>query len=322
MRLDPTSPGAISEAVLEQLRLVDEDGDYYATTGITLTMMYAQRMGELVPVFRQMAQLFDSYIHPHVLDAYKRSEDWRDYKPKQLERMLNKFTAYREYGEELLLAKIDGKFQYFGEFGLRIKGRCDAKDSPFRHTDVCAAYFELPMHEVARVGRDKLLAFVRSIADLAPFVHGSCGYNFKYFHRQGDSDIHEWMGQNALRFTAVHPFANGWELRCRAFLPNVNWVTLLGQSLVGQLGGMPAIQGAVAAPVEVQTLAHGCMLVAGAHPPLGDVNQQAADIAALRQVAQLTQPVLLPRETQANEILNQLYAEEEDRYRWLDRFKL
>jgi hypothetical protein len=310
----------VSDVVLEQLRFLDGDGDYYATTGVTFTMMYAQRMGELIPVFRQMAQLFDAYIQPNVLNYYIRSEDWRPYNPKQLERMLNKFSGDAENGEELLLGKLGGEFQHFGEYGLRIKGRCDEKDSPFRHRDVCAAYFELPMHEVERVGREKLIKFVQTIANLAPFVHGTCGYNFKYFHRQGDSDIHEWMGQNALRFTAIHPFTNDWEYCCRNFLPNVNWITLLGHDMVAKLSGVSSIRSALDEQVEGSALTHGCMLVAGSEPPLGDVNQQAQDIEPLRQVAKLTQPILLPREDQANNILNQLYAEEDDRYRWLDRF--
>lgn len=320
MTVDKKNSSSVTEAVLNQLKYLDEDGDYYATTGITLTMMYAQRMGDLISVFRQMAQIFDAYIQPNVLNAYKRSEEWRAYNPKQLERMLNKFSGYSEYGAELLLGKIDGKFQHFGEFGLRIKGCCDEKDSPFRHRDVCAAYFELPMHEVERVGREKLIQFVETIANLAPFVHGTCGYNFKYFHRQGDSDIHEWMGHNALRFAAIHPFTNGWELRCRNFLPNVNWITLLGHDLVTRLAGLPSIRSAVDQQVEVNELEHGCMLIAGNKPPLGDINKQTLDIEPLRQVAKLTKPVLLPREDQADDILNQLYAEEDDRYRWLDRF--
>lgn len=313
----------LSKEVLEALRFEDEDGDYYAATGITLTLMYAQRMGEMLPVFKHMVERFTQYIAPQQLDSYKKSHVWRDYKSSQINRLLNVFTSDAENGEELVLAKLEGSghFQYFGEYGLRLKGRKDEVDSPFRHTDVCAAYFELPIDVVERVGRDKLLQFVQEVANLAPFAHGMCGYTFKYFHRTGDSDIDEWMGNRGLRFFGVHPFRNSWEYYCRKHLPNVNWLTLLGTEMVAQLGGTQAMRSQLTPQVGLRELAHGVLLQAGDAPVLGDINALAPDIGPLREVARLTRPLLLPRDRQCNSVLNYLFDETEDGERWLDRFE-
>jgi hypothetical protein len=309
------------DSVLEDLRLQDEDGCYYATTGLTLSFMYAQRMETMVPVFRQMVEEFSTYMSPLALDAKVRDE-WTDYTPKQLTRLLNRFASYSRFGEEMVLAKLDddGPFQYFGEFGIRIIGR-SATDTSFAKTDVCAAYFELPMHELERMGRPKVLEFVRTIAALAPFQHGMCGYSFKYFHRAGDSDIHAWMGDKALRYFAIHPMMNDFEYYCRHELPNVNWITLLGHEMTDKLGGATAMRKALSDVVEVETLPHGTMLVAGEDPPLGDRNELALDLGPLREVARLTQPLLLNRERQMNSILNYLFHRDEERAeRWLNRF--
>ncbi|XVJ69659.1 MAG: DUF3396 domain-containing protein [Rhizobacter sp.] len=314
----------ISEVVLKDLRIEDEDGDYYAATGITLSFMYAQRMQTMVDVFRQMVEVLSNYMHPLALDSKCRDE-WTDYTPKQLKRLLNRFAAVSKDGDEMVLAKLDADspFQYFGEFGLRIIGSSHDKDSPFRDTDVSAVYFELPMHEVQRVGRDKLLGLVRSIAALAPFQHGMCGYSFKYFHREGDDKIHLWMGDKSLRYFAIHPFMNKYEYRCRHQLPNVNWVTLLGQEMTEKLGGHAAMRKALSEVVDVETLPHGTMLVAGEAPPLGDRNALALDLGPLREVARLTQPLMLNRKILSDKILEYLFEgndQEERIERWLNRF--
>ncbi|WP_320200688.1 type VI immunity family protein (plasmid) [Agrobacterium sp. rho-13.3] len=311
----------ISEAILKDLRIEDEDGCYYATTGLTLSFMYAQRMEDMVAVFRQMVEEFSKYMSPLVLDAKVRNE-WTDYTPKQLSRLLNCFSAYSRSDQELVLAKLDdeGPFQYFGEFGIRIIGR-SATDTSFAKTDVCAAYFEVPMHELERVGRPKILEFIKTIAGLAPFQHGMCGYSFKYFHRAGDSDIHAWMGDKALRYFAIHPMMNDFEYYCRHELPNVNWVTLLGQEMTTKIGGAQAMRSVLSDAVEVESLSHGTMLVAGEAPPLGDRNELALDLGPLREVANLTQPLLLNRNRQMNSILNYVFSRDEERAeRWLNRF--
>ena len=80
---------------------------------------------------------------------------------------------------------------------------------------------------------------------------------------------------------------------------------------------------ALTSAVDVETLAHGTMLVAGENPPLGDRNQGAPDLEPLREVAKLTQPILLDRNTYRNEFLNYLFdgdEEEERAERWLNRF--
>ncbi|XVJ69658.1 MAG: DUF3396 domain-containing protein [Rhizobacter sp.] len=318
-----TSTALLPEEILSDLRIEDEDGDYYAATGITLSFMYAQRMATMVDVFRQMVEVFSDYMLPLALDSKCRDE-WTDYNPKQLKRLLNKFAAYAENGEEMVLAKLDAEspFQYFGEFGLRILGRSDEKDSPFRGTDVCALYIELPMREVDRVGQKRVLELIRNIAALAPFQHGMCGYSFKYFHREGDDKIYRWMGDKGLRYFAIHPIMNNFEYYCRHELPNVNWVTLLGQEMTDKLGGTATLRQALSEAVDVEPLPHGTMLIAGQTPPLGDRNALALDLGPLREVARLTRPLLLNRK-KMGKVLGYIFEgdDEEERIdRWLNRF--
>ena len=177
----------------------------------------------------------------------------------------------------------------------------------------------MPASDVQRVGRDTLLTLVREMARITPFVHGQCGLAFQYFHRAGRYQTDEWIGEQLQRYSAIHPFADSWEYYSRQHLPNVNWVTLLGTDLQQPLGDdWPS---RLSPSVQVEALPHGAMLVAGDVPPLGELALKGADTLPLREVAELVAPILLPRDTQSSNILNSFLYEEEDRMRWLDRFK-
>lgn len=317
--MTPNDP--FPENIRERLQLLDDDGDYYATVGITLTLMYAQRKHEMAPHFNQMICDFGQFIQPAPLNWFIRGEDWRKYSPEKLSRLLAKFSTESAESEELVIGRLGDRFQRFGEFNVRVMGYGYEKDSTFRDSSASALYFEFPRQEMQRSGRAAFLDFIAKTADITPFTHGQCGYAFQYFHRQGDQNTYDWMADNMLRFSAIHPFRETWEYYCRNYLPNVNWLTLLGYDMMDKLGGLDAIRADLSDQVEVRPLAHGCMLVAGEAPPLGDVNQQAPDLGPLREVARLTEPLLLPRIDQSNNILNSFWYEEEDRMRWLDRFK-
>lgn len=301
----------------EGLFFDDEDGDHWAGVGITLTLMYAQTAHELLPAYQRMLEVFDDYLHPIALDSFIR-RNWQDYTPRKMKRLLKTFAKEFDYDEELVLGKLGGPYQHYGEYGVRLKGRL-FRSGGYRDTGVSAAYFEMPASEVQRVGRDTLLTLVREMARITPFVHGQCGLAFQYFHRAGRYQTDEWIGEQLQRYSAIHPFADSWEYYSRQHLPNVNWVTLLGTDLQQPLGDdWPS---RLSPSVQVEALPHGAMLVAGDVPPLGELALKGADTLPLREVAELVAPILLPRDTQSSNILNSFLYEEEDRMRWLDRFK-
>lgn len=106
----------------EGLFFDDEDGDHWAGVGITLTLMYAQTAHELLPAYQRMLEVFDDYLHPIALDSFIR-RNWQDYTPRKMKRLLKTFAKEFDYDEELVLGKLGGPYQHYGEYGVRLKGR-------------------------------------------------------------------------------------------------------------------------------------------------------------------------------------------------------
>lgn len=97
----------------------------WAGVGITLTLMYAQTAHELLPAYQRMLEVFDDYLHPIALDSFIR-RNWQDYTPSKMKRLLKTFAKEFDYDEELVLGKLGGPYQHYGEYACGSRALCTA----------------------------------------------------------------------------------------------------------------------------------------------------------------------------------------------------
>lgn len=321
----------IPQALMDELSLRDaRHGNLLGQVGLTVNLYYAQDMTELQPVFRAAQDLYQAFIPPGSINFYCSGEEWRPYKPRSLNRLLNRFNNAEERGHWLDFARIDTIVEEDGEtyavdevgpYGLGLYGRNKANGGSFRETCVSAIRCEFPHDELLRCGVSSFIDFVERLAALAPFDSGHVGFSFKWNIRTDEKQERAWIRFKAPRFLAIFPYLSDWELYTRHHLACVNWLTLLGTDLSEKLGGADGMCDRLGETVEVKSLAYGTLLMAGETPPLGDVNQQAPDLGPLREVARLTRPYWLNEEKMKNRVLNYLWHEPEDREAWINRFE-
>src|SRR5262249_38312992 len=97
-------------------------------------------------------------------------------------------------------------------------------------------------------------------------------------------------------------------------LPPVNWLTLLGPELLGELGGVGAVHHALSGDVvSVMSLGPGVCIRAGETPQLGDLNRRD-DLPLYRKVGSYLSKY---RGTQEIELTG---LDEDESEEWLARF--
>lgn len=321
----------ISESLMEELTLRDsKHGHLLGEVGITLNLYYAQNMFDLVDVFRSATDAYLDFIPPGTINFYNNHEYWRPYKARSLGRLINRFSSKTENGYWLDLAQIafeedeDGPYPIdeIGGYGLCLHGVIHERFHSFSESSVCAIHCEFPADELFRSGYDNFLRFTECLAELAPFDSGHAGYTFKYSGHSDQRDEHAWIGHKAPRFLSIYPQSNHFEHYTRHRVANVNWLTLLGTELSQKLGNVESMRAKLSSVVTIKPLVHGTMLIAGAEPPIGDVNCQAPDLEPLREVARLTRPLWIDDDTVKNNIINYFWFDENQRDRWINRFEL
>lgn len=323
----------IQQALVDELELRDSaDGRIIGQIGLSINLYYALEMWDVAAAFRTATDTFFKYIPPDSINFYCNHEEWRPFKPRSLNRLLNRFVSKDEKGYWLSFAQLtpetddddDGSYAFdqTGPYCLHLSGVNFLKSGPFRDTCVSAIRCEFPATELAKNGRSIFLSFVEHLASLVPFSSGHVGYAFKYNSRTDENQEHRWISYKAPRFLAFHPQLNDYEYFTRHRVANVGWLTLLGTELSEKLGGASGMRNALSDAVTVKPLPHGTMLIAGDDPPLGDVNYRAPDLGPLREVARLTRPLWIDDHTLSNDILNYIWrGDEEARLRWINRFE-
>jgi hypothetical protein len=98
-------------------------------------------------------------------------------------------------------------------------------------------------------------------------------------------------------------------------LPGAYWLTFIGPTSLGKLGGAEALRGALDPAIALEPVGAGIMLRAGPLPELGDI-ERGEKLPLLRNMAQ----VLAPATQSGTKILNHLFPDEASRERWERRY--
>lgn len=135
------------------------------------------------------------------------------------------------------------------------------------------------------------LSILRKLCETLAFCSGSAGYCVQYDFLQSnqlrDEQIHAW----ASRYLGVD--IADLELAAdvtKKKIKTVNWITLLGNQMIEELGGESSLDKLVGNGVEIEKANHGAILRAGDAPLLGDINCQE-DITLYRRVNEFIRPV-------------------------------
>jgi hypothetical protein len=307
-----------------------KDGSLSGRAGLGLTLYYEQDMPDLVEMFRQATEAFLDFVPPDTINFYNNNGAWRPFSRRSVGRLLSRFASKTERGHWLTFAQIeaaddgDGQGPYataeIGMYALSLFGRNRSKSGSFRDSCVSAIHCDLPHDQLQASGVLAYLRFVEKLAALTPFDSGHAGFTFIYSAYSDKNDEYEWISHKAPRYLAMHPRKQDWEYYARGRVVNVNWLTLLGDTLTAKLGGGNAMRERLSAAIDVHPLKYGTVLVAGETPPLGEVNRQAPDIGPLREVAALTRPYWIDEQTMINDVLNSFWHGDEAAVHWVRRF--
>ncbi len=122
--------------------------------------------------------------------------------------------------------------------------------------------------------RDEMLGLVLRLADIFPFRSGIAGYSYEVSrYNKKKSEKHAWTlsmrhpGIDIVRIPVDAKAAGGEALR------GVGWLTLVGEQLVKQLGGVRKLRSELSEEIDLVETRHGSIIRAGASPAIGDIDR-------------------------------------------------
>ncbi|MCU0647591.1 MAG: DUF3396 domain-containing protein, partial [Gemmatimonadaceae bacterium] len=147
---------------------------------------------------------------------------------------------------------------------------------------------EFPLEDLDRVGADAWEEWVISQVELAPVESAQFGYSFNQLQRSYTSDADDFVEARALRWQGLDILEPDLARYARGHLPNVNWLTVLGEGLVTRIGGPSALRAALPSAIRTRTIRGGLLIRCAERPPIGDMNRDHADLEPLRAIASAT----------------------------------
>lgn len=270
-------------------------GKVYVRNGVTLAFFLDQFVHECSDALTAVFDLFVTRTPPDALKwaiVNATSENWREVDARAMKRMRDslapagarkrKFTAFEfnDFGDEA------------PQYSFILSDRSKNKEQKDSRTLVQMTF---PPSIIDDEHIDDLCSQIAEFTALLKPVSGYCSPSLLPADSPRDAAFAK-IRSIALRHPGYDVAMNEMTqsdigMRVRG----ARWVTLLGPSLLGQLGGINALRSALPTEVEVQDVAGIAMIKAGRSPELGDKNRKL-DIPHLRAVARILEPITLFRE--------------------------
>ncbi len=197
----------------------------------------------------------------------------------------------RPYGDHCFINVQDGPFECIGQEAFLVDGNNrpieDEDDTDINHVQM---RFGLEVAEDA----DELATRLQALAAPLRYASGAAGL---MLHATPFGRNRLWKEMRALvtRYEGVEPdMADKANWMAGEGVPDVNWLTFVGQPHLDALAGKDAlIAAASAAPgVTAADTGHGVMLRAGERPRMGDRNHPSNALDPYREVYRLLKPAL------------------------------
>lgn len=146
--------------------------------------------------------------------------------------------------------------------------------------------FEWPWSSAEGARVETFVDLVASIVELLPASTATAGFGFSYWHadRFAADQVQAMLGRY-LGFDHSDVNCNS----MRGYAPAVNWLTYLSKPILDQLNTRKSLL-QVFPPQASRSLGTGQLFRAARRPPVGDSNNNAADIGFLPTLARWTEP--------------------------------
>ncbi|MCU0636586.1 MAG: DUF3396 domain-containing protein [Gemmatimonadaceae bacterium] len=256
--------------------------------GLGLALYYREPAQRLVSTVRALLDQYFAIIPAGVI-TQRCGNAWGKFTPAALTRDLNRLAAHDDEYVNIELGSGD-VLESEGPYGWHLNGGnlgLDEADPTWPdNTNMVIA--EFPLEDLDRIGADALEEWVVSQVELAPVESAQFGYSFNQLQRSYTSEADDFVEARALRWQGLDILEPDLAREARGHLPNVNWLTVLGDALVAQVGGASALRAALPSAIRARTIRGGLLLRCAALPPVGDMNRDAADLEPLRAVAAAT----------------------------------
>jgi hypothetical protein len=201
------------------------------------------------------------------------------------------------------LSDLRYRFEYYGRQLVNLLG----KDDP---NQVSTVSFWLPSEFLEEHGPNR----VRELAlELAAPLHFCSGYAGLAFNAELDLlGIAEQVAKYCFRYPGMDISALQWKLGTRLW--GVQWLTFLGQPVLGELGGAAGLRARLQEPgTTVQEMeGERAVITLGKWPEAGDTEQDQV-LPAYRELARVLEPWLHQEE-------RALHFSPEQERRWVRRF--
>lgn len=168
-----------------------------------------------------------------------------------------------------------------------------------------------------QVDHQTLAAAAMRIANAIRFYSGHGGLSFVYDPWQKETAFDAIYSQ-ARRFWGVDiEDLNETLPLMRKAIKGVNWITMIGNELVGHNGVLPRLDELKHYGLAVTTERHGSVIVAGKMPLVGDQNRARKELAPYYAVAQALAPLFL---TQCPDFPSEEFLKHGNTLGWIRRF--
>ncbi len=161
------------------------------------------------------------------------------------------------------------------------------------------------------------IAVVRRFAVRVPYFFGYAGFSFSTSLEISTRQRNEqYVVPVAMRFSGVEVESHvDTSLCCTDTIKGVNWLTLLGSSLLERMGGAAALRARLGETIHLHDVPGGLMIQAGPAPALGDVNAGQV-LMPYREVHR----VLTPVRNRSHWPLGDRFFLHDETRRWMSRF--
>ncbi len=155
---------------------------------------------------------------------------------------------------------------------------------------------QIPLSWAVKNGFDKLRDLIKKWCDILEPVHGTGGPSLLWY--SADANNHMIDGLALLKKfpgldnESVSNFdvESGYFAKQHYRIRTINWLTILGDTLIAELGGRDALQAALGDAISLIDYQGGTIIQAGPQPVFGD--SELGDVPELyRRVSEVTKPV-------------------------------
>ncbi len=294
-----------------RIRVETEGGHIRAREGLSLTFYMPPRHPEFAEGVLRALDLYLHYAGSQALGLYADMEgDWQELNDAGwdlLRRKLREWECPRVTLEEANPTGSRYAFHYYGKDEEYLT-RMNEPDA------MCEATFWLPTEYLEEHGPGHVRELTIELATLLPVRSGFCGLSI--IGDFGMTRVYRKLLPYWKRYPGIDvPDSSGhsWDIGKRIHGPH--WVNILGQPVLGELGGAPGLRARLHSPgTTVQELAGDkAAITLGPWPEAGDT-ERGELLPAYRELARVLEPWLYQKEGRI------LYQSREESRRWERRF--